>query len=132
MPQRRPQAPQASNRMMELCDATAPRQLSPWRMPSTPRLDACIAPRPRRDSPKGRPHHGSQSEALSRQRRRPRSLAAAENAIIPQNHQIVSISPRAGQGALAPVRWVIGGRADCRNAGSRGKEGLRLPAKASR
>lgn len=29
--------------------------------------------------------------------------AAAKNAIIPQNHQIVSISPRAGQGAFAPV-----------------------------
>jgi hypothetical protein len=28
---------------------------------------------------------------------------AAEKAIIPQNHQIVSISPRAGQVALAPI-----------------------------
>ena len=90
------------------CAATAARQLSPWRMPSTPRLDAWIVPRPRRDLPKSRPHHGSQSEALSRQRPGRGRLRPRKNAIIPQNHQIVSISPRAGQGAVAAATGAMG------------------------
>ena len=107
--QRQPQQETpASIRMMEpSCAATAARRLSPWRMPSTPRLDAWIVPRPRRDSPRSRPHHGSQTEALSRQRPGRGRLRPRKNAIIPQNYQIVPISPRAGQGAVAAVH---GGR----------------------
>lgn len=100
--------------MMELsCAATAARRLSPWRVPSTPRLDAWIVPRPRRDSPRSRPHHGSQTEALSRQRLGRGRLRPQKNAIIPQNCQIVPISPRTGQGAVAAVHGGMGVTAPC-------------------